>query len=829
MIMNKKFIYLKTVTLFCILLFSVLKTMAQQADEKAAIELVRKNASIIGLSKTDLFDSRISDAYTDESGVTIIYLQQTYKGIDVFNSVQTAAFQKDQLVSLSGKRIINISQMVNVKEANASFSPGDAVKAAARHLKIPAPAFLAAVKQTGLHQFEFGDLGISSENIKSKMIWLPNDTSETATLCWQVEMQPNGSPDYWLVNVDANKGNVISKINLNVSCNWTEPKRHPELYTNNFAAASNYLCDDGEDQVAATIDTAKYRVIPFPAESLYFPGGTPTIKKNPWTLAGTGNKATTLKWHDNGITTFDSTRGNNVLAQEDRNGNDGFGLGAVSTTALPVLTFNFKPNFNVGPTNRTNQKFAITNLFYWNNIMHDISYQYGFTEVAGNFQDNNLGRGGKPHDYVFADAQDGLGSNNADFSTPPDGYKPRMQMYLFDPATSGGVRIDGDLDNGVICHEYTHGISNRLTGGPSNTSCLNNAEQMGEGWSDYLALMVTTNWSTTSVTDGPKSRPIGTYVLGEMPDGPGIRTYPYSTALSTDPWTYANLPSTGGEVHLIGEIWCTMVWEMTWSIIKQVGIKPSLYRSNAMGGNNIALKLVMMGMKLQPCSPGFVDGRNAILKADTILYKGVHSMAIWRAFAKRGLGVFASQGSSNNYRDGKADYTVPSAIAQSNFNAVKQNETALLQWENFDNKESSVFVIERSDDGKNFNKIGTLNTNASLNTYNFTDHFPVNGVNYYRLSQSVANGETVYSQVRELNFNTLTIAPNPAKGKVTITVAGNTKLLKVTLTNATGQQLKSYDMNSETLQAVLPHVAAGLYYIRITGDGISETRKLLIQ
>jgi len=43
-------------------------------------------------------------------------------------------------------------------------------------------------------------------------------------------------------------------------------------------------------------------------------------------------------------------------------------------------------------------------------------------------------------------------------------------------------KIDGDLDNGIIAHEYGHGISIRLTGGPSDSDCLNNSEQMGEGW-----------------------------------------------------------------------------------------------------------------------------------------------------------------------------------------------------------------------------------------------------------------------------------------------------------------------------------------------------------
>ena len=103
------------------------------------------------------------------------------------------------------------------------------------------------------------------------MIWLSNDTSKTATLCWQVEVQPNGSPDYWLINVDANKGNIINKINLNVSCNWTKPKRYAESYTSNFDASSNLCDDDGEEQATATIDTAKYRVIPFPPRAFIFP------------------------------------------------------------------------------------------------------------------------------------------------------------------------------------------------------------------------------------------------------------------------------------------------------------------------------------------------------------------------------------------------------------------------------------------------------------------------------------------------------------------------------------------------------------------------------
>ena len=62
-------------------------------------------------------------------------------------------------------------------------------------------------------------------------------------------------------------------------------------------------------------------------------------------------------------------------------------------------------------------------------------------------------------DSVNAEAQDGSGTCNANFGTPPDGSNPTMQMYICGDK-------DGDFDNLVIVHEYAHGISNRLTGGP---------------------------------------------------------------------------------------------------------------------------------------------------------------------------------------------------------------------------------------------------------------------------------------------------------------------------------------------------------------------------
>ena len=71
------------------------------------------------------------------------------------------------------------------------------------------------------------------------------------------------------------------------------------------------------------------------------------------------------------------------------------------------------------------------NLFYFNNVIHDTLYEHGFDEAAGNFQEDNGSAGGLGSDSVNAEAQDGSGTDNANFATPADGSNPRMQMYLW--------------------------------------------------------------------------------------------------------------------------------------------------------------------------------------------------------------------------------------------------------------------------------------------------------------------------------------------------------------------------------------------------------------
>ncbi|MFN5886298.1 MAG: M36 family metallopeptidase, partial [Bacteroidota bacterium] len=215
---------------------------------------------------------------------------------------------------------------------------------------------------------------------------------------------------------------------------------------------------------------------------------------------------------------------------------------------------------------------------------------------------------------------------------------------------------DSDFDNGVIAHEFGHGISIRLTGGPANSSCLNNQEQAGEGWSDFFALALTAK-STDKAEDG---RGIGTYVANQATNGLGIRTFRYSRSLTVSDNTSYNDVKTLSVPHGVGSVWCVMLWDIFWDMVDKYGFNEDLYAGN--GGNNKTIQLVIDGLKLQPCNPGFVDSRNAILKADSINNGGANYELLWRAFARRGLGYSASQGLTSSRTDGTESFDLPPNI-----------------------------------------------------------------------------------------------------------------------------------------------------------------------
>ncbi|KAH6576920.1 hypothetical protein BASA60_004322 [Batrachochytrium salamandrivorans] len=210
-------------------------------------------------------------------------------------------------------------------------------------------------------------------------------------------------------------------------------------------------CDATTGKVVQAVDfanKASYKAIPLPRrdanEGFSMVSNPEFVGSSP--SGWTGGKA---------------TEGNNVITSTPS---------GKTTPSTSDGVFDSQFNSIEAPDTDANLAAAAVNLFYVSNVMHDISYQYGFTESAGNFQTNNFGKGGQGNDAVAVNVLNPSKSNDATFFTPPDGQPGVMNMYRF---TSSTPNRNPGFDNGVIIHEYAHGISNRLTGGPSTASCLN--------------------------------------------------------------------------------------------------------------------------------------------------------------------------------------------------------------------------------------------------------------------------------------------------------------------------------------------------------------------
>ena len=176
-----------------------------------------------------------------------------------------------------------------------------------------------------------------------------------------------------------------------------------------------------------------------------------------------------------------------------------------------------------------------------------------------------------------------------------------------------GMR-DGDLEAGIIMHEYGHGVSNRLTGGPGKPSnCLSGNEQMGEGWSDYLAITVNMD---LALDDPDQPRGMGPYALFQADrHGAGIRPRPYTRDMSIQPFTYDSIKTNGwlngtslALPHGLGHGWASTLWDLNWDLIDKYGFNPNIYEAWNTGGNNRAFQYVIDGMKMQGCGPGLVVG-----------------------------------------------------------------------------------------------------------------------------------------------------------------------------------------------------------------------------
>jgi len=563
-------------------------------NARAFVEL---ETDALGLDPQDLKDMEVTDEVISPiTGTSHVYFRQTLDGIPVYNGqLQVNVNGRGQIQSVNNAFLPSLRRSIN--SLKVGLSAEEAVAAAAEHLEIEvvAPPKALTVGKDSQQTTLVDPTGLSQGDIEAKLMLLPINRGN-ARLVWNFQIQTLDSLHWYDINVDAVSGKVWTRFD------WT--------------------------------NGASFRVYPRPVESPNHtsplpPSDARVLVSNPENATASPNG-----WFDAGTTIMD---GNNVHACIDANANNACDTPEATCSGLVC---DFSLNLSTAPS--SSRPAAVTNLFYWNNVIHDVQYQHGFNEAAGNFQENNFGRGGAGSDSVNADGQDGSGNCNANFSTPTDGGNPRMQMFL---CSNANPSRDGDLDTGVIVHEYGHGISIRQVGGPGNSSCLNNAQQAGEGWSDWHGLVYTAKASDT----GPQARGIGSYLFALASDGT-IRPQRYSTSSAINNYTYSSI--AGQSIpHGVGSVWAEAIWEVYWALVDKHGFDTNLYNSGAAPGalgNTRALTYINEGLKFTACSPTFIANRDGIIQAAQNLHGGEDVCDIWEAFAAFGLGTDASTGGSNS-------------------------------------------------------------------------------------------------------------------------------------------------------------------------------------
>lgn len=792
--MKNRNLPLKIATAF--LMFSFASVTAQ--DFKTIIK--NHLAANGGASKSTTEDfTVIVEDYSKAMNADVVKVQQSYNGIPIFNATATALIKEKKVNYFIDSFVKNYKVAATEKTAHPSGSIFE---------KVGKNFGLKIIAEYQMLSFNDADLD-GTPFAKTQVVYFQTERGDLR-LSQQYMFEEKETSDYWNVVADASTGEILYKENLKLSCNFPHGTFQHDYSSHASGGFVNDFIEEVEHKVASTAkapSNASYNVFALPVESPIH--GTRSMISNPWFL-----DASPDGWHTisggSYSGSYNTTRGNNVMAYEDAGNKNAAGMYADGGASR---MFDFP--FSIDNQYTVNQNAAITNLFYMNNKMHDVFYRLGFTETARNFQAYNFGKGGSQNDYVMAEAQDGGGTDNANFYTPSDGSRPRMQMYLWNPSvvervyynapseavgrvvknyvsttfgpaldvigvtadvklspvldgctalpagslagkigliergtcnftakvknaqdagavaaiiynlpnstatsgmagedptitipsvlienyegvymknllTSSNVNVtlkydpvlqkmrDASFDNGIVAHEYGHGISTRLVGQLSSSL---NKEQMGEGWSDFFALMLTNRpGDNASVPRG-----IGTYASSEAIDGGGIRPAPYSPEFGVNNYVYSDTngmeyANSSGvlvpDVHSIGFVWASMLWDLHWKYVEKYGYSSDVMANTANGSTRV-LQLVVDALKLTPINPGFIQGRDAILAAEENTSQGQDKCMIWEVFARRGLGVNASAGSATNINDQVADYATPEAdprcttLAASDVNADK--------------------------------------------------------------------------------------------------------------------------------------------------------------
>jgi extracellular elastinolytic metalloproteinase len=543
------------------------------------------------------------------SGSAAVHLHQYFRGIPLFQMTRTVRFDPDSRVM---DAVGDNMPIANGFSTEPSVSVNDAVRAAAKHLAATAAGetrdqFGQKHAVPGLDIDGFQPETVSSFSLSSRPTVLAKGPFENAIPAHlAIFLHPHGPRLVWHVVLTLPE--YMDQYVLLVAADQATPLILYCKSTLIRAAAQGRVFEFSPG-------IADRRMIPFPRPLSEYP-----------VTASTPLTGFPRDWVTAGETLGDSTRATLNSSAQTLKGTENNG----------VVVFD--------PSDPSGDDQKLLNIFYFCNYLHDFLFILGFDEAAGNFQTINVTNTGLGGDPVRARAHSGPVFGTANMSTGRDGLPPLMNMGLVSSANRH-TAFDAD----VVFHEYVHGLTQRLAGGPMDNDSLSSLQGagMGEGWGDYFAL------SIQNFLRDQEKVVIGDWVVN---NSGGIRRAPYDDDY---PFTYADLAGLSDE-HDVGEVWCAALMMMTRRLRAALGSDQDGYR--------LAWRIVVDGLKLMPAEPTFLQARDAMARAlDDLRAVGritvaVHERArraFWEAFAHFGMGINAFSDNPDDVSTIVADKTLP--------------------------------------------------------------------------------------------------------------------------------------------------------------------------
>ncbi len=176
-----------------------------------------------------------------------------------------------------------------------------------------------------------------------------------------------------------------------------------------------------------------------------------------------------------------------------------------------------------------------------------------------------------------------------------------------------------------------------------------------------------------------------------------------------------------------------------------------------------------------------------------------------------------------------------------NFTAQINSRQVDLKWSTASEKNNDFFTIERSENGKLFETVNTIDgagNSSTIRNYESVDAEPISGLSYYRLKQTDLNGLFSYSNIISIYLNGtdgLSVFPSPSSGNINVSVSGGKgKKVLLIIRNVLGSELYSKEILPDSDNSVQPLelsglLAPGVYMISASSEDKMLEKKIVIR